>query len=54
MTRREKWEELHPTNASEFDRYHRCPYWDLDIEEYDCDHEELVCEECWEKEYETS
>ena len=51
MTRKEKWKSLHPKLETEFDKYHRCPYWDLDLKEYDCEYGNISCKDCWEKEY---
>lgn len=50
MTRKEKWKSLHPKLETEFDKYHRCPYWDLDLKEYDCEYGNISCKDCWEKE----
>ena len=52
MTRKEKWKELNP--GKKFSSVFHCPYWDMGIESRLCYHEEITCEECWNKEYDES
>lgn len=49
MTRKEKWKELNP--GKKFSSNFHCPYRDMGIESRLCYHEEITCEECWNKEY---
>ena len=49
MTRKEKWQELN--TDKNFNELQCCPYDELGIEDCDCISTDIICQKCWNKEY---